>query len=61
MKTATSIMTTTREEMAEDNQRGGGGSAWVGDMRRAALVIGCSDSYLSAWIDSGWSEEGGGG
>ena len=58
MKTSTAIMTTTKEEMAEDTPRKGGGSAGVGDMRRAALVIRCGDLDLHARIAADWSEGG---
>ena len=52
-------MTTTREEIAEDNRQEGGRSAGVGYMRKAALVIGCGDLDLPARIASNWSEGGG--
>ena len=52
-------MTTIREEVAEDNQREGGGQPGWGDMRRATLVIGCGDSDLRARIASDRSDGGG--
>ena len=42
--------------MAEDNWWEGGGPARVGDMRRAALVIGYGDSDVHARIASNWSD-----
>ena len=59
MKIMTAVMTTTREEMAEDNWREGEGSSRVGDMTRATLVIICGDSDLRSRIASNLSDGGG--
>ena len=44
--------------MTEDNWQEGGGSAMLGGMRRAALVIGCGNSNLLARNAPNRSERG---